>query len=288
MKASESQYLSVRGLRYHVRSWGNPGAPKLLMLHGWMDVSASFQFVVDELKSDWHVLAPDWRGFGLTDWTSANSYWSPDYLADLDVLLDSLYPGEPANIVAHSMGGNIACLYAGIRPARVARLVNLEGLGMRDSRPEDAPKKYAQWLDELGREQRLRTYASFDDLAIRLRESNERLTPERARFLATHWGTPTDDGSIALRGDPLHKRVNPVLYRGSEVAACLRQISAPVLWVEGELTDMYGKFRLTREDLDARRNEIPDCVSKTVPGAGHMMHQDNPEAVAAMIEEFLC
>ena len=287
MKESKSVFLPARGLRYHVRTWGNPEAPKIFMLHGWMDVSASFQFVVDELRSDWHVLAPDWRGFGLTDWSAADCYWYPDYLADLDVLIASLHPDGPINLVGHSMGGNIACVYAGVRPGRVARLINLEGLGMRDSDALEAPKRYAQWLDDLNKPQRLRTYKSYDDLSLRLRESNPRLDPERARFLAQHWGMPAADGSIALRGDPVHKRVNPVLYRGAEVAACLRQIAAPVLWVEGELTDMFAKFRLSREEIDARRREIPSCVAKTVAGAGHMMHHDRPEAIAAMIDDFL-
>jgi pimeloyl-ACP methyl ester carboxylesterase len=287
MKESESLFLQCRGLRYHVRSWGNPLAPKVFMLHGWMDVSASFQFVVDEMRFDWHVLAPDWRGFGLTDWSQADSYWYPDYLADLDALISALQPDKPINLVGHSMGGNIACLYAGIRPERIARLVNLEGLGMSDSNPADAPKKYAHWLDELNRPQRLRSYASYDDLAQRLQDSNQRLSSGRGQFLARHWGMTSKDGSIALRGDPVHKRVNPVLYRGAEVAACLRQISAPVLWVEGELTEMFKKFRLSREEIDARRREIPNCIATTINGAGHMMHHDQPEIVAQVIDDFL-
>ena len=114
MKPSTSLFIDIRGLRYHIRSWGDNDAPKLFMLHGWMDVSASFQFTVDALKGDWHVLAPDWRGFGLTDWAPAD-YWFPDYVADLDVLLNLLSHDEPATIVGHSMGGNIAGLYAGAR-----------------------------------------------------------------------------------------------------------------------------------------------------------------------------
>src|SRR6185503_12972366 len=116
MKESDSIFVEVRGLRYHVRSWGREGAPRMFLLHGWMDVSASFQFVVDALRRDWHVLAPDWRGFGLSAWTGADTYWYPDYLADLDRLLERFEPAAPARIVGHSMGGNIACLYAGVRP----------------------------------------------------------------------------------------------------------------------------------------------------------------------------
>jgi pimeloyl-ACP methyl ester carboxylesterase len=89
MKPSQSHILNVRGLRYHVRTWGDPGHPQLWLLHGWMDVSASFQFLVDALKRDWYVIAPDWRGFGLSEW-AAGGYWFLDYLGDLDVMLGLL------------------------------------------------------------------------------------------------------------------------------------------------------------------------------------------------------
>jgi hypothetical protein len=130
MKPSESLYVPVRGLRYHVRRWPGNAQRRMVLLHGWMDVSASFQFLVDALRADWEVLAPDWRGYGLTEWGRSDCYWFPDYLADLDALLDQVQPGAPVDLVGHSLGGNVACLYAGIRPARIRRLVNLEGFGM--------------------------------------------------------------------------------------------------------------------------------------------------------------
>eukprot|EP01036_Dinobryon_divergens_P059800 gene59800-79760_t len=80
MKPSRSEFITIRGLRTHVRHWGREGAPKLFMVHGWMDVGASFQFVVDCLQGDWHVIAPDWRGFGLTERTQSDTYWFPDYV----------------------------------------------------------------------------------------------------------------------------------------------------------------------------------------------------------------
>jgi pimeloyl-ACP methyl ester carboxylesterase len=138
-RQSESKFLDIRGLRYHVRHWPNPGAPKLILLHGWMDVSASFQFLVDALRGEWDVHAPDWRGYALTDWAKADCYWYPDYIADLDFILQEIHAEEPVNLVGHSLGGNVAALYAGIRPARVARLVNLEGFGLPQTRPEQAP-----------------------------------------------------------------------------------------------------------------------------------------------------
>lgn len=132
MKASRSEFLAVRGRRYHLRIWGEDDAPTLVVLHGWGDVSASFQFVVDELPGNWRVVAPDWRGFGLTQWNDG-PYWFPDYLADLDALLEHYSPNEPARIVGHSMGAIVASLYAGVRPERIARLARkFHGRGRRN------------------------------------------------------------------------------------------------------------------------------------------------------------
>src|SRR5688500_14643564 len=114
VRQSQSRFIDVRGLRYHVRVWQAEGAPAMVLLHGWMDVSASFQFMVDALRADWQVYAPDWRGYGLTEWEKADSYWFPDYIADLDVLLEHLLPGQAVNLVGHSLGGNVATLYAGV------------------------------------------------------------------------------------------------------------------------------------------------------------------------------
>ena len=158
---------------------------------------------------------------------------------------------------------------------------------MRDSRAEDAPRRYAKWLDDLAKPQQFRRYASYRDLAARLCESNRRLDPDRASFLAQHWGMRREDGCVELRSDPTHKRVNPVLYRGAEVTACLRSIAAPVLWVEGELSDMFTKFRMPREEVDARRRLISNCEHRTIAGAGHMLHHDRPESVAEVIHDFL-
>jgi pimeloyl-ACP methyl ester carboxylesterase len=286
VRAGESQFLNIRGLRYHLRRWPHPGARKLVLLHGWMDVSASFQFVVDELRGDWDVYAPDWRGYGLTSWSGADSYWFPDYLGDLDFLLDEISPGAPVNLVGHSLGGNAAALYAGIRPARVAKLVNLEGFGLSPTRPEQAPERYARWMDELHERPQLRPYANFAALEERLRAGNSRLTAERAHFLARHWGKELDDGTVALRGDPSHKIVNAQLYRYEEALACWRQVTAPVLWVEGAESQTASRLKLDPAQVAERRAAFRNLRVATVADAGHMLHHDQPAAVAALIEEF--
>ena len=286
MKPSRSRYLAVRGLRYHLREWGEAGAPQLVLLHGWMDVSASFQFVVDAFSSDWHVVAPDWRGFGLTDKGPGDCYWFPDYLGDLDAIVDALSPDSPATLVGHSMGGNIALLYAGVRPARVRAAVNLEGFGLKDCEPAQAPGRYARWLDELKSAPSARRYGSVDEVAERLRRNNPRLDGERATFLAAHWSRRTAAGDYEIAGDPAHKIVNPVLYRWSEVAACWAAIACPVLWVEADGTDAH-RWAGDAGDI-ARRIEVLRSVEVArVADAGHMLHHDQPRVLARLIEDFV-
>jgi pimeloyl-ACP methyl ester carboxylesterase len=288
MKPSESLFVQVRGLRYHCRCWGDAKAPKLFMLHGWMDVSASFQFLVDALRGDWRVIAPDWRGFGLTERAKQGGYWFPDYFADLEALLNHFEKDAPATLVGHSMGGNVAAMYAGIRPERVAKLVNLEGFGLAGARAEQAPQRYQRWLDELsGAQPSFRDYDSFDALAARLRENNSRLTAERAQFLAQHWGTAKPDGRVELASDPAHKLVNPILYRIEEAEACWRGVTAEVLWVAGAETKIPGVLKLSDADLSARKACFQRLTERVIPDAGHMLHHDQPERLAAAIEEFL-
>ncbi len=257
------------------------------MLHGWMDVSASFQFLVDAFRRDWRVIAPDWRGFGLSEWAKSDGYWFPDYFADLDRLLDHFQPEAPVILIGHSMGGNVAAMYAGIRPERVASLVNLEGFGLTGTRAERAPERYARWLGELADKPGFRDYENFEALAERLRSNNSRLSGERASFLARHWGRAKPDGRVELASDPVHKLVNPVLYRIEEAEACWRKVAAPVLWVAGAESKALEMLKLSSADLAERKGCFRKLTERVISGAGHMVHHDQPERLAEVIEEFL-
>jgi pimeloyl-ACP methyl ester carboxylesterase len=286
MKPSKSLFFDVRGLRHHVRCWGKPDAPKLIMLHGWMDVSASFQFTVDALQGDWCVLAPDWRGFGLSEWAK-EAYWFPDYVADLDSLLTQISPDEPATIVGHSMGGNIAGLYAGVQPERVSRLLLAEGFGMPPTNPAKAPRRILKWLNQIQQPPTLRPYASLQEVADRLKTNTPLLGDARANFLAPHWAKQVEPGRFELRADPLHKMINPVLYRPEEAIAIWKQITAHVLWIHSA-TDWISRF-LKEDDqmLQQYRASYAEMTECKIEGASHMMHHDQPEKFAQVIEDFL-
>jgi pimeloyl-ACP methyl ester carboxylesterase len=290
MKQSRSEFIAVRGLRTHVRHWGREGAPKIFMLHGWMDMSASFQFVVDALQGDWHVIAPDWRGFGLTERVQGDTYWFPDYIADLDFILDHEAPDEAVNLLGHSMGGNVAGVYAGARPQRVGKLINLEGFGLPDSKPEQWPGRLAQWMDELRERPQMRSYASLEEVAARLQKTNPRLPADRAAFLAAHWAAEDASGQWFILGDPAHKQHGPLLYHVDEVMACWKCITAPVLWVEAADTNMWrwmGPKEEARAEVDRRLGHLANVTPRMMPDAGHMLHHDQPALLAHMIEAFL-
>jgi len=290
MNEPRSQFVPIRDLRYHVRTWGDPASRKLLLLHGWMDVSASFQFLVDALRRKWCVLAPDWRGFGLTEWPR-DGYWFADYLADLDALTRTLAPNEMIDVAGHSLGGNVALLYAGLRPERVRAVVSLDGFGIPAEDSGRAPDKLSAWLDALADPPALASYADFAAVADRLQKNNPRLPRDRAAFLAAHWGEQLADGSVRLRADPRHKRPFPILYRLEEVFAIWRKIVAPTLWIgasESRIAKWLGNRAGGDNEVVLRMAHISGARLVTIENAGHMLHHDQPEAVADALENFLC
>jgi pimeloyl-ACP methyl ester carboxylesterase len=297
-REAQSREWRLRGGLHHTWCW--PGTqpitaerPLLVALHGWMDVGASFQFVVDALDERRHVMALDWRGYGRTHTPPSDSYWFADYLGDLDTLLDAVLgavqPQGQVDLAGHSMGGNVAMLYAGVRPARIRRLINLEGFGMPATRPQDAPLRLRRWLDELKAPMALRDYASQADVAQRLRENHPRLRPDRALWLAAHWAQPRADGRWHVAGDPAHKRVNPVLSRRDETLEVWRAIEAPLLWVEGKQTDItkWWGTRYPRSDFEERLGVVRDVTRHAIDDCAHMLHLDQPEALAQAVDAFL-
>ena len=298
-RPAQSEFAPVRNLKYHVLRWGAAGSdlPPLVLMHGWMDVAASYQFVVDAFSPAFYagrtILAADWRGFGLTECPGHDNYWFPDYLADLDFLLDHYVGDRPIDLVGHSMGGNVVMLYAGVRPQRIRRLINLEGFGMPATRSDKAPRRYAQWMDELKSLHRgelaLKGYADADGVARRLMKTNPRLPEDKAQWLARQWARPNAQGQWEILGDAAHKIVNAQLYRVDEVLAAFAAITAPVLSVEASENQMeqwwQGKYTLA--EFHERLRSVPQLQQAKIENAGHMLHHDQPEQLAALIENFL-
>ena len=277
-RTPRSEFIPIRHMHYHVLVWGDPHAknelPPLVLMHGWMDVAASYQFMVDAFGETFManrlVIAADWRGFGLTKGTPTDNYWFPDYLADLDALLDHFSPDKPVDLLGHSMGGNVVMLYAGSRPERIHKLINLEGFGSPDNAPEQAPKRYAKWLDDIKSlhrgEKNLTAYNSVDGVARRLMKTNPRLARDEAGMAKAHW-----------------------LARPAETLAIYRSIAAPTLMVEAsdDSLSQWWDGKYTLSDFHERIKLVKNCTTHVIPDTSHMLHHDKPEELAGLIEGFL-
>ena len=281
---SRSGWHEINGCHYHVNLWGNRDNPPIFLLHGWGDCSFSFQFLVDFLKHDWFVVAPDWRGFGSST-IQCESYWFPDYIADLHALIKVYQPHDPVLMLGHSMGANIGHLFAGIFPERVAKFINVEGFGLNETNPSQAPENYRRWITFLESEPQYKSYSSYKDLARKIMIRNPLLSEDRALFLAYHWSERISDKLIKLKIDPKHKFPNAILYRRAEAKACWDRVTAELLLVIGENTK-YKKHLNSPTGIDEFKEELAKVETVLISQAGHMIHIEQPEKLAQICDKF--
>jgi len=284
MTQSTSRFVRLRGLRFHLRTWGGGDKPLLVLLHGWLDTSATWSDVAERLGARFHVVAPDQRGYGYSEWPP-DGYWFPDYLGDLDALIDHLAPAAPISLVGHSMGGQIASVYAGLRPERIARLAVIDSLFLPDMPATQAPRKTLRWLNQLKEPAREKIYASFEELAQRVKKQHPQLSDARALFVAQGWAAKGSDGGIRLLADPKHRRDMPTLYRNAESMEIWKQITAPTAFIDGGAS-AFAKAVSTEEKV-LRRECFRHRHEVVIPDAGHMLHFDAPDALADALLAFL-
>lgn len=278
-----------RGVPLRVCEWGAPapGRPPILVLHGFLEQGAAWDAVAGDLPG--RVLAPDLRGHGLSGHVGAGGFYHFwDYVPDVLGLIDHL--GGRVDLVGHSMGGTISVLAAGLRPDAVRRLVSVEGLGPPDGEGTDAERadRFVQAMQDPPRHPLL---ADLDDAARRLRRWNTALSDDTARRLAARITRPAapDDafdgewtpGALLWTWDSLHRARAPYPFRASMFRSFLRELTMPVLHVLGA----ESWFRVP--DLAEREAAVPDLRRVEIPGGGHLLHHDQPAALAAEIAAFL-
>ncbi|MBX3027002.1 alpha/beta hydrolase [bacterium] len=274
-----SLHLTANRLRHHLLEWGS-GDRVVLLLHGFLEHAHVWELVAPRLAAaGLHVYAPDWRGHGDSEWVGAGGYYHfADYVADLDGIVLAL--GGRAALVAHSMGGNAALLYAGTAPERVAAVVSIEGLGPPDVDPAEAPPRYAQWLADLARATaRPRPPLAPAEVRGRLRARYPRLSEAALTLLAEH-GTRSAGAGRAWKFDPLHQTRSPQPYYAAQARAFWQRIACPVLYVEGD--DSWVRLADLAERLAALR-----ASRAVIRGSAHHPHLEQPEALAEVLVPFL-
>lgn len=282
-----SEFLRVSGLRLHVRRFGRAEAPWLFLLHGWLDASASFgpliEHLLPKLAGCLNVVVPDWRGHGYSQWAHSG-YWFPDYVADLEGMLDH-YAVDQVMLIGHSMGAHVAALYAGLRPRRIRSLACLDAFNLPNGVARTAPHRYQVWLDQLRDTPKCNTYPDFETLAKRIMRNHPRLTLNQARFVAQCWAAEDGHGEVRLLVDPGHRLRSPNLHRAAEWEAIWRQITAPTLLLscaESEHRQAIDSMQRKRRYACFRNRQV-----EVLPKVGHMLHFEAPQMAAERLAAFL-
>jgi len=279
-------FMSQR-LRLHYVDWGNEGAPTLILLHGGRDHCRNWDWVAQELRNDWHIIAPDLRGHGDSAWSSDGEYSPRANVYDLAQLIHQLNAG-PVHIVAHSYGGNIALRYAGIYPDMVRKLVAIEGLGPsprmlseRSSVPPD--KRMRDWIESkraaAGRTPR--KYASLEDAYTRMKDENAYLTSEQARHLTIHGISQNEDGTWSWKFDNYFRVMTPYDMPQEDLEQLWANIACPTLLLYGE------KSWASNPAEDGRLKHFRNAEVKLYKDAGHWLHHDKFDEFVADLKAFL-
>jgi pimeloyl-ACP methyl ester carboxylesterase len=283
----KSEIFVSQRLKLHYVDWGNDGAPTLLLVHGGRDHARSWDWVAEDLQRDWHVIAPDLRGHGDSQWAVGSSYSLIDYVLDITQLLKQL-DRFPVAIIGHSLGGSVSLHYAGTYPERVSKIVAIEGLGPSPAMIESmkrvtAHERMLRWLCEMHElaRRRPRRYATLDDAIARMREANPRLTGEQARHLTIHGAQREEDGSYVWKFDNHTRAVSPYLFNVTDARDIWGQITAPTLLVRG--TESWA----SDPELDGRATAFRKARVVNVEGAGHWVHHDRLDVFLGVVRKFL-
>lgn len=278
---------SSRGLRLNYADWGNAEASPLILVHGSRDGSRSWDFVATRLRDDWHVIAPDLRGHGDSQWVEDGGYSIDDYIFDIAELIDQ-HCDEPVSIVAHSLGGVVALRYAGLYPGRVRRIVAIEGLvrqrpsdGLRDERPYELRMK--DWIEEhhAAARRKSRTFGSIREVKLKLAERNPQFSVDLLEHLAEHAVKRNEDGSYTWKFDSRVAVRPPLDASDDDVHRLWSMIACPTLLIHGE------KSWNTNPLTDGRAGHFRDVRVVLFPGAGHWVHHDALSEVVETLRSFL-
>jgi pimeloyl-ACP methyl ester carboxylesterase len=281
-----SRIFFSQRLRLHYVDWGNAGAPPLVLVHGGRDHCRNWDWVAARLREDWHVIAPDLRGHGDSEWSRDGTYMMAGYVYDLAQLIHQ-QTLAPVTLIGHSLGGNIVLRYSGLYPENVARLVAIEGLGpsprmFAERFAKGFPQRMRDWIAEQralsGRMPR--RYPSLEDAYRRMQEENKHLTPEQARHLTQHGVNQNEDGTYTWKFDNYVRSWPPYDMPADEVEALWARIGCPTLLV-------YGKESWASNPVsDGRAKHFRNAKVVTIERAGHWVHHDKLDEFMAHVGHF--
>ncbi len=279
-------YFSQR-LRLHYVDWGNEGAPPMLLVHGGRDHCRNWDWVAEAFRDEYHIIAPDLRGHGDSQWSMGGSYTMPEYVYDIAHLVDQKNMA-PVTILSHSLGGMISLQYAGLYPDKVKSIIAIEGLGvsplmMAKSAGKSINEKLIGWADELrkvsGRTPR--SYASLEDAFKRMQDENPHLSEDQARHLTVHGANQNEDGTYSWKFDNYVRIFRPYGLSPEEIRHLWSRITCPTLLIRG--TESWASDPIE----DGRFNSFQNANVASIDGAGHWAHHDRLDVFLDLVRSHL-
>lgn len=282
-----SQFYISQRLRLHYVDWGNEGAEPLLLIHGGRDHCRNWDWTAEAMRDRYHIIAPDLRGHGDSQWMVGSSYDINDYVCDIAQLIHQRGLA-PLTIIAHSMGGAIALRYTGLYPETVKKLVVIEGLGpspkmIAERNQISDDQRIRNWIDEVRKlSSRLpRRYDSIEEAYKRMQGENPHLSPERARHLTVHGVNQNEDGTYSWKFDNYVRAFPPMGFDEEATVKLWSRITCPTLLIRG--TESWASDPVK----DGRAQHFRNAKVVNVEGAGHWVQHDKLEEFLALVNDFL-
>ena len=282
-RPTSHSYFSQR-LRLHYLDWGNASAPHVLLIHGVQDHCHSWDWVAAELARDYHVVAPDLRGHGDSEWAMGGGYAYLDFVFDLIQLVDQEQL-HPVHVVGHSFGGALACLFAGLYPEKTASLVSVEGIGGHPAfnRSGEPRKRILDWVDHTRSlaARQPRRYESMQAAQTRMQKINTHLSEEQAHHLTAHGSNRNEDGTFTWKFDNYTHTFPPYHISFEDTVALWEDITCRTLLLN---SDNGFSHRTGQNDTlrHFRRGEMD-----VIEDAGHWVHHDQLREFMDRLQTFL-
>ena len=279
-------YFSQR-LRLHYVDWGNEDAPHLLLIHGGRDHCRNWDWVASELRDDYHIIAPDLRGHGDSQWMIGGGYSHIDYVYDIAQLVQQKHM-TPITVLGHSLGGSISLIYAGLYPDVVNKLISIEGMGAppswaRGGAQSKVHRRLHGWVNDLRQlSARIpRRYATLEDAFHRMQTENPHLTAEQARHLTIHGSNQNEDGTYSWKFDNYVRSFSPLGLDHEEIQALYNRIDCPTLLIYG--TESWA----SNPEVDGRTDPFKNVTVRGIENAGHWSHHDQFDEFMRIVRDFL-
>jgi len=266
-----SHFFYSQRLKLHYVDWGNHDKPLAILVHGGRDHARNWDAVALDLRDHFHIVAPDLRGHGDSDWAIGGAYSITDHVLDLGQLLNALEPTGPVTLIGHSLGAGVVLQRAGVFPEAVKAMIAIEGLGPPGAMLRETPayERMESWVTDMR--------------ALAQRNPREYSTIEQAmaRHLTIYGVRRNENGTFSWKYDNYTRATSPYLFNLKDAMEIWSRIRCRTLLVRGD-SSWAGDW-----ERDGRLDAFRSAELVTIKNAGHWVHHDQIAEFRTVVHRFL-